>query len=183
MRRTRIRVALALTIGAAAAAISLTAISLASAGSDHSLTAVAKNATARFHDLDKAKAAGWNSLVVDKNGIVCIDNQPVGGMGVHWANGQLLGDAEVNPTEPEALVYAPNAAGQPKLAALEWIVFQDAWTKAGHTGPPKLFGQDFIPTPDGNRFGIPAFWSLHAWVWNPNSDGMFQPWNPGVHCP
>ena len=103
-------------------------------------------------------------------------------MGVHYANGALLGDAEVDPTQPEALVYAPNAAGTPKLAALEYIVFEDAWSGAGHTDAPSLFGQQFALTPAPNRFGIPAFWALHVWIWQPNSAGLFQPWNPRVHC-
>ena len=146
------------------------------------MTAVAAQATARFHNLDAAKDAGWSALVTDKAGLTCIDNQPVGGMGVHWANGSLLFDAEVEPTQPEALVYAPNAAGQPKLAALEYIVFEKAWSDAGHTDPPELFGHPFALTPDPNRFGLPAFWSLHVWIWQPNAAGTFEPWNPGVHC-
>ena len=59
MRSTRVRVALAVLL-VAAVAIPLAAISLASAGDEHSLTAVANAATARFHDLDAAKTAGWN---------------------------------------------------------------------------------------------------------------------------
>jgi hypothetical protein len=103
-------------------------------------------------------------------------------MGIHYANPSLLFDGNLNATQPEALVYAPNAAGQPKLAALEYIVFVDARTKAGHTGKPSLFRQDFLLTPDPNRFAIPAFWALHVWIWHPNPAGLFQPWNPRVHC-
>ena len=182
MRSTRMRIAIALTVVGGPLAIGLTVNSLAAAGDEHSLTAVAAAATARFHDLDAAKAAGWNILVADKQGITCIDNQPVGGMGVHYANGSLLGDADLDPTQPEALVYAPNADGQPKLAALEYIAFDAAWTAAGHTDPPELFGQQFAFTPAGNRFGLDPFWSLHVWIWQPNSAGLFQPWNPRVHC-
>jgi hypothetical protein len=87
----------------------------------------------------------------------------------------------LDPQQPEALVYAPNADGQLKLAALEYIVFQQAWD-ADHSAPPSLFGTTFNLTPDGNRFGIAAFYSLHAWVWAPNSSGLLQPWNPRVHC-
>jgi len=182
MRRIRPRVAVAISLALGAAAISLTIISLASAGDEHSLTAVAKSATARFHDLDQAKAAGWDILVADVQGITCIDNQPVGGMGVHYANGALLGDAVLDPTRPEALVYAPNAAGQPKLAALEYLVFADAWSAAGHADPPSMYGRQFNFTPAPNRFGIPAYWSLHAWIWHPNPAGLLEPWNPRVHC-
>jgi hypothetical protein len=182
MRKTRLWVALvALSLVAAAVAVP-SIVGLASAADDHSRTAVAASATARFHDLDAAKAAGWNVLVVDKAGLTCIDNQPVGGMGVHYANASLLFDADLDPTQPEALVYAPNADGQPKLAALEYIVFDGAWTAAGHTDPPELFGQQFAYTPAGNRYGLDPFWSLHVWIWQPNSAGLFQPWNPRVHC-
>jgi len=179
MRLTRTRLLLAaLVVGVAVAVPSIA--SLASAGNDHSLTAVTKSATGRFHNLAAAEQAGY-ALFPDKNGIKCIDNQPVGGMGVHYVKGSLVGDTVLDPEQPEALVYAPNAGGQLKLAALEYIVDQRAWD-AGHSGPPSLFGQDFNLTPDGNRFGIPAFYSLHAWVWEPNSSGLLQPWNSRVHC-
>ena len=184
MRRTRI-IAIGLTTLLGSLAIGLTVNALAASGEDRSMTAVAAQATARFHNLDAAKDAGWKVLVVDKAGLTCIDNQPVGGMGVHWANGSILFDADLDPTQPEALVYAPNAAGQPKLAALEYIVFDQAWKDAGHTDPtdlPELFGHQFALTPDPNRFGLPAFWSLHVWIWQPNAAGTFEPWNPGVHC-
>ena len=187
MRSMRMRIAIALAAVGGPLSIGLTVNNLATAGDEHSLTAVAAAATARFHDLDAAKAAGWNILVADKQGITCIDNQPVGAMGVHYANGPLLDPTKppmLDPTQPQALVYAPNADGQPKLAALEWIVFDSTWSAAGHSAsdPPELFGQPFALTLDGNRYGLPAFWSLHVWIWQPNSDGLFEPWNPRVHC-
>ena len=112
MTRTRTRIVLVVLFLVAVAIAAASVAGLASAGSDNSMTAVAKQATARFHNLDAAKAAGWNVEVVDVNGLSCIDNQPVGGMGVHYANPKLLGDAKLDPAQPEALVYAPNPAGQ-----------------------------------------------------------------------
>jgi hypothetical protein len=183
MSRRKWRAAIALPFVAAAVAVPLTVSSLASADDQHSLAAVAKSATAKFHDVGDAEQAGYG-LFKDMNGIACIDNQPVGGMGVHYVNGSYVGDAVLDPTKPEALVYAPNGSGQLKLAALEYIVFADAWAAAGHSAsdPPSLFGQTFALTPAGNRFGIPAFWSLHAWIWQPNPSGLLQPWNPRVQC-
>jgi hypothetical protein len=187
MRRWRTLIPAAVLIVAATA---VPIIGSASAGDDHSLTAVAARATARFHNLDAAKAAGWNTEVIDQAGLSCIADPVAGGMGVHWANGSLLGDATADPERPEALVYAPNADGQPKLAALEYIIFQQPWLDAHPTAqgdppppPPSLFGRDFALTPDPNRFGLPAFYSLHVWIWSPNPSGLFQPWNPRVHCP
>ena len=40
-------------------------------------------------------------------------------------------------------------------------------------------------TPAPNRYAIPAFWSLHAWIYKDNPtvpDGMFAPFNPDVSC-
>jgi hypothetical protein len=184
MRRRRFLLPAALLVAAVTAAVPI--IGSASAGDDHSITAVAARATARFHNLDAAKAAGWNFEVVDVNNLSCIEDQAAGGgMGIHWANPSLLGDAVADPERPEALVYAPNADGQPKLAALEYIIFQQAWVDAGHSldNPPELFGRTFQATPDPNRFGIPAFFSLHVWIWEPNPSGLFKPWNPRVNCP
>jgi len=45
-----------------------------------------------------------------------------------------------------------------------------------------LFGQQFDVTDAGNRYGLPAFYSLHAWVWKRNPAGTFAMWNPKVHC-
>jgi hypothetical protein len=33
-----------------------------------------------------------------------------------------------------------------------------------------------------NRYGLPSFYALHAWVWKDNPTGMFSMWNPGVSC-
>jgi hypothetical protein len=160
-------------------------VGLASAGGQQQL-AGARNATARYHNLSAAQADGY-SLFPDAAGIQCIDLPGTGGMGIHYANGSLIFNADgspntdLDPAHPEALVFAPNSAGQTRLAALEYIVFQGAWD-AQHSSRPALFGQEFNLTPDGNRFGIPAFYSLHAWVWENNSAGELQPWNPRVHC-
>ena len=184
MRKRRVRVAFVLSLPALAVAISLILISLASAGGERSLTAEAEHATARFRDLDTAKQAGYNALVVDLNGLSCIDNPPLGGMGLLYAKPRLLWDGgAIDPVKPEALVYAPDAAGHLKLAALEYIVYATDWEKLGHAAddPPTLFGRPFRFTAAPNRFAV-AFWALHVWIWQPNPAGMFQPWNPTVHC-
>ena len=37
-----------------------------------------------------------------------------------------------------------------------------------------------IGTP--NRYGLPPFYELHAWIWKHNPRGMFDDWNPLVSC-
>ena len=152
----------------------------ASAGADDLSTARA--ATAKFHDLDTAIAAGYGILVRDSAGITCIDSPGVGVMGIHYANGLALGDAVLDPAKPEALVYQPIGNGKLRLVAAEYIVFQGAWEMAGNTVGPRLFGQPLKLILAGNRYGLPPFYEIHAWIWQHNPSGMFKDWNPSGSC-
>jgi hypothetical protein len=150
------------------------------AGGDGGQFATAKQATAGFHNLAKAEAAGYG-LFRDAAQIACIESA-AGGMGFHYVNGSLVGDAVLDPTRPEALVYEPKPGGGVRLAALEYIVFKHVWEDAGHLQPPAMFGRQFDFTPFPNRYGIPAFYALHAWLWKTNVSGDLEPYNPGVDC-
>jgi hypothetical protein len=33
-----------------------------------------------------------------------------------------------------------------------------------------------------NRFGLPAFYTLHVWAWKENPNGAFVNWHPNVSC-
>lgn len=139
-------------------------------------------ATAAFHNIATATDAGYG-LLHDTAGITCIDMPGVGGMGVHYVNGALVGDPALRLRTPEALVYAPDRDGTLRLAALEFIVDKAAWD-AHHAQPPQLFGAaPFDLTGAPNRFGLDPFYSQHVWVWKPNPAGMLTMWNPRVHCP
>jgi hypothetical protein len=164
-------------------AASLMAVALVvptTAGAKGDSLAAARGATAKYHRLQTAIADGYGKLV-DAQGIACIDNPGVGGMGIHYVSEALVGDAAVKATTPEALVYEPKKNGRLRLVALEYVVFQSAWDKE-HKSPPKLFGQKFELIPAGNRYGLPPFYELHAWVWRHNPAGMFDDWNPRVSC-
>jgi hypothetical protein len=178
MRRIfRQRLALALAVAVLAAGGVQVVVALASGGSD---LAAARTATANYHRVSVAEDAGYAEFR-DANGIACIDNLPAGAMGVHYVNGSYVGDTTLDPTTPEAVVYEPMSNGRLRLVALEYIVFQAAWD-AEHSSPPELFGQPFMLVTEPNRFGIPAFYQLHTWIWKDNPSGMFQMWNPRVHC-
>ncbi len=82
---------------------------------------------------------------------------------------------------PDVLVYEPRKNGRRKLVALEYVVFQSAWD-AKHSDPPSLFGREFELVPEGNRYGLPPFYELHAWLWKRNANGRFADWNPRVKC-
>ena len=140
----------------------------------------AKSSTARFHDLDQAIAAGYSVKVADLAGIECIAQPGEGAMGVHMLNPALLfDDGVIDAEQPEALVYEPRNDGTLKLVALEYLVLADDWQGAAK---PALFGREFDTTEAGNRYGLPKFYALHAWIWKPNPSGILYAWNPRVDC-
>jgi hypothetical protein len=143
--------------------------------------AALRQATDKFHSIAVAEQSGY-AMLTDAAGIACIANPPDGAMGVHWANSTLVGDPAIQRDTPEAIVYAPDRTGTLRIAALEYVVLKDAWD-ATHSRPPRLFGHMFMTTNAPNRYGLPAFYSLHAWVWKHNPAGTFAMWNPRVVCP
>jgi hypothetical protein len=158
-----------------------------------SLTAPAHSATAKYNSLNVAKKAGY-SILADVAGITCIAEPQMGAMGVHYVNGDLVKNPSIDAKQPEALVYAPDSHGGLRLAALEYVVIKSDWEanqpKPPSLGvgspvsppPPVLFGHEFNFTDAPNRYGLPPFYSLHAWIWKENPAGTFEMWNPSVHC-
>ena len=171
-------------------ALAVFAIPVTASSGGQSSLAAARDATAGLHDRDAANAAGYVARVADLQGITCIaDPGGAGAMGVHYLNPSLLPElfdptaaAEVDALTPELLVYAPDPNGQERLVALEYLTIKASWD-AQHAGPPSLFGKTFNQTGAGNRFGLPPYYSLHAWIWDPNPTNQFAPWNPRVSCP
>lgn len=137
----------------------------------NSALAEARQGTAEFHEVSNAEAAGYISTL---DILGCFENPGVGGMGLHYVNFGIV-DATVEADSPEALVYEMRPNGKLKLVAHEYLVPSELVDEAN---PPMLFGHHFHPHP------VLPFWILHAWVWQPNPDGVFQDWNPRVGmCP
>lgn len=137
----------------------------------HATLAQVRRATAQYRDVTVAKESGY----------VHPDDPPhfVPGMGYHYVNFGLM-DGEVIPTQPEALVYQGNPVHEDKrkLGAVEYII-PDPDQKMS---PSDLDGK--FPGVDGDTWHyeneIDA-WTLHAWVWYPNPEGVFHPTNPRVN--
>ena len=105
-------------------------------------------------------------------------------MGQHYVNGDA-GRATRSwiHAHPEAVMYEPQAGRQlQRLVGVEWVVFKDEWD-AGQRGVPTLFGKPLTLVQSPNRYGIPAFYQIHAWIWKHNPGGEFSDWNPTVVLP
>ena len=127
--------------------------------------AAARAATARYHRVASAEADGY----IAASPCVAHPNASVGAMGVHYVNPALIGDPALDPDRPEVLVYEPQKNGELRLVAVEYM-------KPKPMGPrPTLFGQPFEDGPNDT-------YALHAWVWQHNPSGMFEPFNPTVSC-
>lgn len=156
---------------AAASALLLAAAQVPARARSGDDIAAVRAATAQFKSVAAAEDAGYTPLV-DAAGIACIDIA-------------LVIDPTFNPTTPEVLVYEPDNHGNLNLVAVEYVAFEADW--AGES-PPVLFGEHFHrmagagESEPQNRYGLPAFYELHLWLWKHNPSGMFQDWNPKVSC-
>jgi hypothetical protein len=142
--------------------------------------------TAGQDQLAKVRAATDQFHTLAGEFYVCTDHVTDGTMGQHYVNLDLVLDTAagvptIDPVHPEALVYEPRVNGGYRLVGVEYVVFQEAWD-AANDSPPTLFGKTFTLVPAGNRYSLPPFYELHAWIWRPNPSGIFMDWNPSVSC-
>lgn len=170
-RRTRCALGLAAILATVAAVVPVATAE----GTGREPLQQVKDATRRYRNVDSAIDAGYVQF------LGCVHEPLAGSMGIHFVNGTLAGDTTIDPAKPEALIYEVEPNGQLSLVGVEYIVFQQAWD-ALHNQPPSLFGQPFMLVPSPNRYGIPAFYELHAWAWKANPTGPFKDWNPKVLC-
>jgi hypothetical protein len=150
-----------------------------------------KAATARYHSLGQATAAGYSA-----QGEPCVAS-PAGTMGIHAVNGTLASDLVIDALRPEIMLYLPDASGELGLVAVEY--FEVALANSG-SGPIPWFGASppaagfFNPAPSvvghtfdgpmpGHNPSMPWHYDLHVWLWTDNPDGQFAPFNPAIACP
>jgi hypothetical protein len=138
------------------------------------LVETVRQATTDFQDVAEAEAAGYGLF----HG--CVSGPQEGAMGIHYVNGDLVGDGALDPMQPEALLYEVRH-GQLELTGVEYVVIADDW-HANNDMPPVLLGQLFNYIGSPNRYGIPAFYELHVWAWSRNPMGTFADWNTTVSC-
>jgi hypothetical protein len=126
--------------------------------------ALARNATARYHDFDSADADGYEFL------------HCVPGEGLEYVNWSLV-DCNFDIEHPEALHYIPEGNGL-RLVGVEYVVpvACTAIAPNGFTGDADEW--EFMAE------GLPI-WATRAALWLPNPEGMFAEDNPSIPsvCP
>src|SRR4029453_6303462 len=78
-------------------------------------------------------------------------------------------------------IYEPQPDGSLQLIGADYLVFSEAWN-AKNDSPPELMGQLFHLFEAPNRFGLPAFYTLHVWAWKHSPTGPFVNWHANVSC-
>jgi hypothetical protein len=79
------------------------------------------------------------------------------------------------------VIYEPTENGRLNLIGADYLVLTDAWN-ATHATAPELNGQLFHLFEAPNRFGLPAFYTLHVWAWKESPTGTFVNWHAKVSC-
>lgn len=134
-----------------------------------------RQATERFKNVAVAEAEGYALQ------FGCVTGSDSGAMGLHYVNATLVGSGVLDATRPQIVIYEPLPNGELKLIGADFLVLADAWN-ATHSAPPELLGQLFHLFETPNRFGLPAFYTLHVWAWKENPNGAFVNWHPNVSC-
>jgi hypothetical protein len=172
MSRSRVTLCLVVTLGL---------LTMSAVAQEHRLgpesgplVEVVARAIQQFTNTNAALAAGYAPF------LGCVSGPQEGAMGIHYVNSTLVGDGQIDPRRPEALMYEPRL-GRLALVGVEYIVLAEQWD-AAHDAPPTLMGQVFHYNGSPNRYGIPAFYELHVWAARNNPNGAFADWNPRVSC-
>jgi hypothetical protein len=171
MRQINKKIATLLLTGAVLAGSSLWTVAYADSDKLSADTrkelAQARNATARYHDIDAAYADGY----VDADFFLA-------GVGCHLINlGYLDGFFEL--TRPELLIYkdcSPGQGGKAELRSIEYVTLCGGPPACTLPPPDGFSGSDDVWTP----FTDGSLWTLHVWVWRNNPDGIFVKVNPRI---
>ena len=122
----------------------------------------ARAATAKYQNIENAIKDGYADISV-----------VVQHMGFHYMKASLADD-KFEIEKPEILVYNKNHQGHVELVAVEYAVPIPLTPNAA----PQGFTGDADVWTYSTTFNL---WLLHAWVWEYNPAGIFNPTNPLIH--
>jgi hypothetical protein len=143
----------------------------------NALVQAVREATERFKDVTAAENEEYQLL------FGCVTDDDKGAMGLHWVNLPLVFDGgELDATRPEIILYEPLPNGRLRITGADFLVIAKDWDDAHPGNPPQLMGQLFHRFESPNRFGLPAFYTLHVWAWKESPSGTFVNWHDNVSC-
>ncbi|HEU4692224.1 MAG TPA: isoprenylcysteine carboxylmethyltransferase family protein [Vicinamibacterales bacterium] len=147
-------------------------------GNANELVRVVREATERFKDVSVAESEDYHLM------FGCVTGDYSGAMGLHYVNLDVVFDGgELDPTRPEIVLYEPTPSGRLRITGADFLVIAEDWDKKYPKGPPpQLMGQLFHRFEAPNRFGLPAFYTLHVWAWKESPTGTFVNWHNNVSC-
>ena len=146
------------------------------------LLKIVRHSTERFKNVSVADGEGY------KLQFGCVTGPDAGAMGLHFVKMEFVGKppltptGEIDPTRPQIVIYEPVPGGGLRLTGADYLLLADAWDKDHPGNPPQLMGQLYHYFESPNRFGLPAFYTLHVWAWKENPNGAFVNWHPRVSC-
>ena len=140
------------------------------------LVRIVREATERFRDPSVAEGEGYQLA------FGCVSGPDYGAMGLHFVNMNLVGDPALDPTHPEIVLYEPLPDGRLRLIGADYLVLASAWDALHPGEPPRIMGQLLHLFGAPNRFGLPAFYTLHVWAWKESPTGTFVNWHANVSC-
>jgi len=121
-------------------------------------------ATAKYQNIENAFADNYDNVPV-----VVLPN-----MGYHFLKAGLVSPV-FDLRKPAILVYNKKDNGNFELVAVEYAVPMSSLPL--HVAPEGFTGNDDVWNENTLNTG---WWTLHAWVWKNNPDGVFKPMNPLV---
>jgi hypothetical protein len=139
------------------------------------LVNIVRGATARYRDVANAQADSYELM------FGCVSGSEWGAMGLHYVNMGLVVDGRLDATRPEIVIYEPLPNGRRRIVGADYLVFAADW-HAKNTAAPQVEGQLMHLIESPNRYGLPAFYTLHVWAWKDNPNGPFVNWHPKVSC-
>jgi hypothetical protein len=139
------------------------------------LVKAVRDSTRRFRNVEQAKAEGYLLM------FGCVSGPDNGAMGLHCVNLELVGDPALDPSRPEIVIYEPLPNGGRRLIGADFLVFAESW-HATNTATPQIMGQLMHLIDAPNRYGLPAFYTLHVWAWKQSPTGSFVNWHADVSC-
>jgi hypothetical protein len=140
------------------------------------LLRIVRGATERYKDVKVAENDGYHLE------FGCVSGDDFGAMGLHFVNDTLVGNGIVDVMRPQIVLYEAQPDGRLKLTGADYLVIASAWDEKHPGTTPQLMGQIFHYFESPNRFGLPAFYTLHVWAWKENPKGAFVNWHPNVSC-